>query len=234
LPGPPQFQYKLVVFTPPQAVSSVIESAASAGGGIIGNYSHCTFRAPGMGTYFPLEGASPYIGKVGHLEEAPEERLEILVSGRRMESVLKAVRAAHPYEEMAYDLYPLQNQGPAIGLGRVGKLPASVPLEEFAEQVNEKLNAGYVGVTRGADPVQVVAVCGGSCGKFVEAANAAKADVFVTSEIGHHQKLLARSLGLSLLEVSHAATENPVVPRLAQVLRNALPGLEVLERVESL
>jgi dinuclear metal center YbgI/SA1388 family protein len=233
LPGPPQLQYKLVVFTPPEAVPAVIQAVACAGGGIIGHYSHCTFRAPGTGTYLPLEGANPYAGEVGRLEEAPEDRLEALVPQRKRGAVLEAVRAAHPYEEMAYDLYPLQNSGPAIGLGRVGRLPEPLSLDEFAERVNVRLNAGYVGVTRGADPVQIVAVCGGSCGKFIEAAHSANADAFVTSEIGHHQKLLARSLGLSLIEASHAATENPVVPALARVLRNALPGLEVMERVDT-
>lgn len=229
LPGPEQRQYKIAVFTPPEAVPAVIQVAARAGAGVIGDYSHCTFRSPGTGTYLPLEGANPYAGTVGQLEEAREERLEVLVPERRLGAVLEAVRSAHPYEEMAYDLYPLKNTGPAIGLGRVGRLSAPMPLDEFAERVEARLNAGYVDVTRGAETVQTVAVCGGSCGKFIEAAHRSGADVFVTSEIGHHQKLLARSLGLSLVEASHAATELPVVPVLARVLRDALPGVEVTE-----
>jgi dinuclear metal center YbgI/SA1388 family protein len=232
LPGPKQRQYTLAVFTPPEAVAAVIEAAAGAGAGVIGKYSHCTFRSSGTGTYLPLEGANPYAGEVGRLEKTGEERLEVLVPERRLGQTLEAVRNAHPYEEMAYDLYPLENAGPPIGLGRVGRLAEAVPLDEFARQVNERLAAVYVDVTRGQDPVRTVAVCGGSCGKFIEAACGAGADVFVTSEIGHHQKLLARSLNLSLVEASHAATERPVVGVLARVLREALPGLEVVERYD--
>ncbi len=229
LPGPPQRQVKLVVFTPPEAVAPVLEAAASAGAGVIGNYSHCTFRGPGTGTYLPLEGANPYAGEVGRLEEAQEERLEVLVPHRRLRAVLEAVQAAHPYEEVAYDVYPLENSGLPIGLGRVGTLPEPVSLPDFAERVRERLRTDHVEVVRGRDPVQTVAVCGGSCSKYVEAARAAGADVFLTSEIGHHQKLLARSLGLSLVEASHEATETPVVAVLASVLRKSLPELEVLE-----
>jgi dinuclear metal center YbgI/SA1388 family protein len=232
LPGPPQKRVKLVVFTPAEAVAAVIEAASQAGAGVIGAYSHCSFRSPGTGTYLPLAGANPYQGEVGRLEEASEERLEILVPERRIGGVLQAIRAVHPYDEMAYDLYPLQNDGPPVGLGRVGRLPSPLALDEFADRVRERLNAGYVDVIRGANRVETVAVCGGSCGKFVEAASAAGADVFVTSEVGHHQKLLARSLGLSLIEASHAATENPVVARFAEILRSGLPGIEVIERVD--
>ncbi|MBW3623225.1 MAG: Nif3-like dinuclear metal center hexameric protein [Armatimonadetes bacterium] len=232
LPGPKQRQYKLAVFTPPEAVPAVIEAAARAGAGVIGNYSHCTFRAPGTGTYLPWEGANPYAGEIGRLEEAREDRLEVIVPERRLAATLEAVRAAHPYEEMAYDLYPLENPGPPLGLGRIGTLSEAMSLDAFAAHVCDRLDAGYVDVTRGNDPVRRVAVCGGSCGKFIEAAHGAGADVFVTSEIGHHQKLLARSLGLSLVEASHAATERPVVPAMARVLREALPGLEVLERTD--
>lgn len=229
LPGPKQRQYKLAVFTPPKAVPAVIEAAARAGAGVIGHYSHCTFRSPGTGTYLPLEGSNPFAGEVGRLEEAREERLEALVPERRIGAVLEAVRAAHPYEEVAYDLYPLENPGPPIGLGRVGRIPEPMPLSEFAGLVAERLSAAHVDVTQGKDPVQTIAVCGGSCGKFIEAADRAGADLFVTSEIGHHQKLLARSLGLSLVEASHADTERPVIGVLARVLRDALPDVEVIE-----
>ncbi len=228
-PSDVERQVKLVVFTP-RAAMDVVMDAMAASAAVLGAYSHCAFRGTGTGTFQPLEGAHPAIGAVGRVEQVEEERVEVRVERRRLEETLKAVRAVHPYEEIAYDVYPVETAGaPRIGLGRVGRLPEPMSLSAFADHVKARLQTEWVEVTRGADPVRTVAVCGGSGGSLVEQAAAAGAEVFVTSEIGHHRKLLARSLVLSLVEASHAATERPVVHALAEALRLALPNVEVQE-----
>ena len=109
--------FKLVVFVPESHEAHVRKSLGDAGAGWIGNYSHCTFRTAGKGTFRPLEGADPFLGRVGQLEEAAEYRLETIVPQSRLQEVIKAMLASHPYEEVAYDLYPLSNRGRAYGLG---------------------------------------------------------------------------------------------------------------------
>ena len=104
---------KFVVFVPTGHEDAIIDAIARGGGGVIGNYSHCTFRTPGTGTYRPLEGAQPWAGEVGRMESAPEVRLEARVPRGRMAEVYRLVRAAHPYEEMACDIYPLEELRPA-------------------------------------------------------------------------------------------------------------------------
>jgi putative NIF3 family GTP cyclohydrolase 1 type 2 len=132
---------KFVVFVPEGHVDAVIEAAARAGAGVIGAYSHCTFRSPGVGTYIPLEGARPFAGKVGRLEQAAELRLECLVSRERLGALIEAVRAAHPYEEMAYDVYPLVEGEAQWGLGLIGALERPVTLGALARRVRRKLPA---------------------------------------------------------------------------------------------
>ena len=115
-PDARQENVKLVVFTPAGHERKIIDAIASAGGGTIGDYSHCSFRAPGTGTFVPLEGASPFIGKKGDFEPAKELRLECVVPKRRLHAVLAKAIAAHPYEEPAYDVYPMEAGAARAGL----------------------------------------------------------------------------------------------------------------------
>jgi hypothetical protein len=107
-----------VVFVPEEAVDAVRDAVCAAGAGHIGNYSHCTFRTPGEGTFLPLQGAHPYVGQVGELERAREFRLETIVPASVRDRVVAAMLEAHPYEEVAYDLYRLHLPGPERGIGR--------------------------------------------------------------------------------------------------------------------
>ena len=210
---------KLAVFVPVDHCDQVREALAGAGAGWIGNYSHCTFMSGGTGTFRPLEGASPYIGRAGDLEKVEEIRLETILPARITGGVIEAMLAAHPYEEVAYDLYPLENRSVSSGLGRVGSLKEAVSLDEFASKVKETLGVTAIrcgGLAGGK--IQKVAVCGGSGGDLWPLALKAGADVLVTGDIGYHAARDMLAAGISFVDAGHYGTERLVLGPLARHL----------------
>lgn len=210
--GPSEKYLKLVVFVPAEHTNLVREALGRAGAGWIGNYSDCTFQLRGTGTFRPREGTNPYIGSQEQLETVEEVRLETIVRASEVDGVLRAMMTAHPYEEVAYDLYPLQNQGPARGLGRVGISPEPKTLEEYARFVREALKLS--GVRYGGEPskpVRKVAVCGGSGADLWPLAVRAGADVLVTGDIGYHVAVDMRAAGLAFIDAGHFGTERVVI-----------------------
>ena len=135
-------QLKLVVFVPPSALERVRIAAGNAGAGIIGTYTHCAFETEGTGTFLPHEGADPVIGRVGKRESIDESRLEMVVPERELQGVIAAVLEAHPYEKVAYDIYPLRNPGVVYGHGRIGELPLQVSLDTILAQTSDALGLG--------------------------------------------------------------------------------------------
>lgn len=222
---------KLVVFVPTGHEDRVREAVTRAGAGWIGNYSHCTFQTEGTGTFMPREGTSPFIGKQGELERVREIRLETIVPKRLAGKVLEAMLGAHPYEEAAYDFYPLEINNNTTGLGRVGDLHAPVSLGEFARKVKDALNLSHVR-TGGdiAGTVARVALCGGSGAELWPLARAAGADVLVTGDVGYHVARDMLASGLSFVDAGHYGTERVILPVLKEYLehRCSKEGLEVL------
>jgi dinuclear metal center YbgI/SA1388 family protein len=215
--------YKIVVFVPMKSLDAVRDALATAGAGVIGNYSHCSFRSAGTGTFRPLEGASPYVGEVGQLEQVDELRLEMLVPQRQLSQTLDAMMKAHPYEEVAYDVYRLENKGKSLGAGRVGQLSETMTLREFAQFVGNQLGAAQVRTVGDQNrPIQQVALCGGSGAFLMDAAHRVGADVLVTGDIKHHDALKAQALGLAVVDPTHAVTEQIFVPAVADHLRKTL------------
>ena len=214
---------KLVVFVPEGHEDAVHEAMSEAGAGWIGNYSHCSFQVAGTGTFLPREGADPFIGKLGELERTPEVRLETVVPLSLSRRVVAAMLRAHPYEEVAYDLIPLDNEGLKAGAGRVGKLPSSLTLAELADAVKTALALPALRLVGDAKrQVQRVAVCGGDGHHLIATAARAGADVLVTGDIGHHDALEALDLGLSIIDAGHYATEWPAMADLADSLNQRL------------
>ncbi|MDA8233667.1 MAG: Nif3-like dinuclear metal center hexameric protein [Clostridia bacterium] len=211
---------KMVVFVPVGHEDAVRNAMAEAGAGWIGNYSHCTFQLHGTGTFKPLEGANPFIGSVGDLEKVAEYRLETIVPQRAAGKVVKAMLKAHPYEEVAYDLYPLLNEGAAQGLGRIGRFLEAIPFGELVKKVKDSLEVDKLIV--GGDlnrSVQKIAVCGGSGASLLHKALFMGAQVLLTGDVKYHegQEMLAQ--GLNFIDGGHHATERPVVSVLADFLR---------------
>ncbi|GIP39628.1 GTP cyclohydrolase 1 type 2 [Paenibacillus sp. J31TS4] len=197
---------KLVVFVPETHHERMLDALFGAGAGAIGGYSHCSFNLPGTGTFLPGEGTNPFLGTKGKLEKAAEVRVETIVTERDEKRVIQAMRKAHPYEEVAYDVYPLEQTGRAFGLGRVGRLAETTSLGAFAEQVKQALDVPFVRVVGSLDrEIRKVAVLGGSGGRYVRHALFAGADVLVTGDIDYHTAQDALAAGLALVDPGHNA-----------------------------
>lgn len=222
-PSYTQKLFKLVTFVPGEAADAVREAISSAGGGSIGDYTDCSFRAPGTGTFLPLPGTQPYTGKSGQLEKAAEFRLEMLATDDVLHDAISAMIAAHPYEEVAYDVYPLWNDGEVFGLGRYGKLRTPMSFGEFCKTACEVL--GVKDPRTSGDPgspVETVALLGGGGGGHVALAHSNGADVYVTGDVKHDQFLEARALGINVLDATHFFTERPGMVALAPKLHEIL------------
>lgn len=211
--------HKLAVFVPVTHVEKVRMAMAEAGAGHIGNYSHCTFQTQGIGTFLPLAGTTPFIGEQGKLEYVEEYRLETIVAKSRRSEVIAAMLAAHPYEEVAYDEFVLKNSGFRHGLGRVGRLTESIPLEEFMKKVKTALHIDTIKVAGPANAIiSTVAVCGGSGASLIETASKAGADVLVTGDVKYHDAQQAIAEGMVVIDAGHFATEQPVVDNVVRYL----------------
>jgi len=220
-------QIKLVTFVPATHLASVREAICEAGAGLIGNYSHCSFSAPGTGTFRPNELANPAAGERLALNEENECRLEALVPRHHLHGVIKALLRAHPYEEVAYDVVPLENLDRNTGLGVSGELPCSMPLGKWARRVRSALGAGHVRMVGDpATPVRTVAVIAGAGASRIGDIPGG-IDALVTGDIGYHDALHAQEKGLSLIDAGHAATERIILPVLARFLKKRFKTLNV-------
>ncbi len=223
---------KLVVFVPESHHPNVQQAIFAAGAGWIGDYSHCSFNLEGTGTFLPQEGSRPFIGSQGKLERVKEIRLETVVPQSVQRSVIQAMLRAHPYEEVAYDLYPLDLKGRSFGLGRVGLLPDAVSLKEFVERVKAAFDVPMVRYVGEEDrPVRKVALLGGSGSHFMRRALFAGADVYLTGDVDYHTALDAAQAGLAVVDPGHnieKIMKRGVTDYLTEKLRDAYAGTRVL------
>jgi len=198
---------KLSVFVPKGHEERVLE-ALFRFSGVMGNYRDCSFQTGGTGTFTPLAGAQPFLGKVGVREHVEETRLEVLIPKESLPAALNALLSAHPYEEPAYDLYPLLNKGNVRGLGRLCRLKEETTLGDLVALVKERLTlAGVRFVGDSGSRVKKVAICGGSGASLLKNAFRQGADVLITGDVKYHDAREAESLGLALIDAGHFATE---------------------------
>jgi dinuclear metal center YbgI/SA1388 family protein len=228
-------KYKLITFVPEAYVDRVRSAICDAGAGHIGDYSYCTFQTPGTGTFLPAAGATPFLGTVGKINKEAELRLEALVPENFLVAVIAAMKKAHPYEEIAYDVYELAEPGRRLGLGRVGELPEAVNFKDYVDLVKRRLGTKRVRITgRDRAKIKRVAVCGGSGGELIAGVVAEGAQAYVTGEMKYHQMVGADAFGLCVVEAGHGATERVALPALANNLRRRLPNVEFgLSRVRT-
>lgn len=202
--------FKVVVYVPEEAADQVRDTMAEAGAGHIGNYAFCSFRSLGTGTFLPLPGADPYVGDIGNLEEVSEFRLEMIVSEWKLQRVVDAMLLKHPYEEVAYDIVPLENRPIEYGYGRVGTLKSAVKLGVFRKHVEDVLGYNESRMVGDSDiPVEIIALCGGGGRSLISEAKLSGANVYVTGDVGHHDFLAADAMGLAVIDASHYYTESP-------------------------
>jgi dinuclear metal center YbgI/SA1388 family protein len=221
-----ELYYKLVVFVPVTHINEVSRAINDAGAGYIGNYSDCSFRTGGTGTFKPNKGTNPFIGAEGNLTEVNEFRLETIVPKHLINKVVDSMIKAHPYEEVAYDLYCLANEGEIISLGRRGRLKNSMTLRNFAQNVKKRLQVDNVQIAGDLDKIiSNVAVVSGAGADFIKMIIARDIDVLVTGDVKYHEAKDAVMAGLAVVDAGHQGTEEIMVSYLAELLERQCKDL---------
>ncbi len=195
---------KLIVFIPVTHEDSMREALGHAGAGSIGNYKDCSYTSHGTGRFSPQAGSNPFLGEKGKPEQVEEVKIEVIYPLKIESKIVKAMVAAHPYEEPAFDLIELRNQGKAYGLGRVGILKKEMNLLEFSKYVKEKLDVSFVRTVGDFNKkINKVAVLGGDGNKYISAAKRKGADVLVSGDIYYHHAQEANELNLAVVDPGH-------------------------------
>lgn len=226
IPGEPSSgACKVVVFVPPSHAEAVLDAAAEAGGARIGGYTRCSFRSPGTGTFLGGPDSSPRFGKPGMEESVEEVRLETVAPGSGVQAVTRAVRKAHPYEEPAIDIVPLQGGALGGGIGVIGELPEPLPLDRALDAVRRAFRPSWIHV---AGPrrkrVGRVAIVGGSGAEFIDAAREAGADLYITGDVKYHQALEAAAGEMPVADIGHASGERWILPEFRRIILSRFPG----------
>lgn len=198
---------KIVTFAPTASADSIVAAMSDAGAGQIGSYTRCSYRSEGIASFYAGPSTNPTVGSAGVLNREEETRIEMIAPSRRVDAVVSALVASHPYEEPAYDV--VETRSNAGFVGRVGRLPGSLTPAQLADLVQERLG----GVIRmaPAGPIETVAVIPGSGGSFVDSL---QVDAVVTGDVSHHEARAAQARGITVIDPGHAATERPGVKAL--------------------
>ena len=229
--APPEGSFKIVTFVPEPALEAVQRAVWNAGAGQIGEYSRCSFSSLGTGTFQGSELTHPAVGQAGRFEQAVEVRLEVHCTRPLLCEALAALRAAHPYEEPAIDVYPLEalrSETGAGGGGRYGDLAHETTLGAFAELVKERLRMPSLQLVGNPSiALRRVAIACGAAAEFIADAAAKNCQVLLTGEARFHDCLKARDTGLGLVLPGHYATERPGVENLCGLIRAEFPHLDI-------
>lgn len=224
---PSTSECKVVVFVPATHVETVADAMFEAGAGRIGEYSRCSFRLAGQGTFLGGESTQPVVGLRGRWEVVEEVRFETVVRLSDLPRVVDALRRSHPYEEPAFDVYPLTVK-PVAGIGRIGRPARKVTLARLVRQLKDETGAPMIQrVGPGNSPVERVIVVAGSAGDLPYRAGLTPGDVVVTGEMRHHDALAVMRHGAAAVAMGHWQSERPVLAALAGRLRELLPGVRM-------
>lgn len=200
--------YKIIVYVPIGQLETVKNALYDAGAGHIGNYSNCSFETKGKGQFKPLKEANPYSGKQDELSITEEVKLEVIVSKDKLQHSINQMIKAHPYEEVAYDIFKLENSGESFGIGRIGCLNEKTSVQLLCEHIKEKLNIKKLRVSGDLEKsVQNIAIVGGSGEKFIHNAVKQNADVLITGDITFHNAQEAIESGLVVIDAGHYIEE---------------------------
>lgn len=219
---------KLYTYVPASHHEQVSNALFAAGAGEIGNYSECSFTVEGQGTFKAGADANPFIGEIGQRHTESERKLEVIFPSHIELQVLRALRSAHPYEEIAYEIIALQNSHPLVGSGMVGNLFTPVNVKEFLQEVKQVLGVPMIRHTAPVkEMIQRVAVCGGAGFFLLNDAIKAGADVFITSDVKYHDFFDAEGKIL-LADAGHFETEQFTKDLLANEIQKKFPTFAVL------
>jgi dinuclear metal center YbgI/SA1388 family protein len=211
---------KLVVFVPKSHVQQVMNALFEKNAGIIGQYSKCSFKSDGIGTFQPGELSKPWLGHEGHFEETEEYRIETIISLQDAPAILNHLEKNHPYETVAYDIYSLNQISANQGLGRVGHLQTPLRLQELADHVIKSLNLSYVRVI--GDPELIVnklAVCSGSGGSLLGNVISLGVQAYVTGDLKYHDARNIEMNHMGAIDVAHFESEHIFIDDLVSKLQ---------------
>jgi len=214
---------KLVFYVPSNEEDRLLSALFATGAGRIGDYTACSFRVRGTGTFKPGPAARPSLGRRGQISQVAETRIETVVSQDMLAAVIDRLKSQHPYETMAYDIYPLRGQAACAGLGRIGELGECLTLQEFAGKLKQVLGTDTVRIAGRRDlTIKRVAVCTGSGSSLLDSFLASDADVFVSGDLQYHSARAVEARGRALVDVGHFASERIVIDMLAGRLQALL------------
>ncbi len=220
---------KLIVYTPVSHTEQVKQALFDAGAGEIGTYGECSFTVRGTGTYKPLDGSKPFKGEKDIRSEVEEDRVEVLVSNHKLNTVLNALLSAHPYEEVAYDLVPIKNINRFEGAGMIGELPESVNELDFLKIIKNTFACGCVRYTELINkPIKKVAVCGGAGSFLLKDAIASNADVYITGDMKYHEFFDAEGRIL-IADIGHYESEQYTSDLIVAFLKEKFTKFAVLK-----
>ena len=220
---------KLFTFAPVDKAEQVRNAIFTAGGGHIGNYSECSFNAEGIGTFKGGEGTNPYVGEAGKLHQEKEIKIEVIIPAYLESRVVATMKAAHPYEEVAYEIVSLSNTHQGIGSGVIGELPAVLDETQFLTRLKEVFGVPVIRHTAlSGKPVKKVALCGGAGSFLISKALAAGADAYITGDLKYHEFFDANSRIL-LADIGHYESEQFTINLLQEILEQKFPTFAVLK-----
>ena len=198
---------KLVTFAPKENTEAVLKAMHAAGAGQIGDYKNCSYHTSGEGRFLPTENTDPHIGEPGKPEKVTEDRIEVLVPAPFQNRVVDALVAAHPYEEVAYDLYPLKNAYQEVGTGMIGELPEEMNFADFIANLKTSMEIPGLKHTKlGPEKIKKVAICGGAGSFLMGKALQSGADAFVTADLKYHEYFMAENK-MHLCDLGHYESE---------------------------
>lgn len=214
---------RIAVYAPEESTSAILDALFEAGAGVIGDYTCCSFRCQGRGTFRPGPTARPQVGEAGKTADVAEVKIEARLPESLLPTLLARLRECHPYETMAYDIFPLRSEDGGAGIGRFGILDRPIPLSELGRRARKALGTPTVRVA--GDPslsVERVAVCAGSGSSLMGDFLASDAQAFITGDLRYHDARDAEAAGRGLVDVGHFPSEHLAMTVLAERLRAAL------------
>lgn len=218
---------KLTTYAPIESADKVKSALFHAGAGEIGKYSNCSFSTEGLGSFKAGEGTNPSLGNIGETHFEKEVQINMIFSFEKEKSVLKALFESHPYEEVAYEIFTLENTNQDIGMGMVGTVENEMDEMAFLELAKKRMNASVVRHSKLlGKKVKKVAVLGGSGAFAISAAKRAQADVFITSDLKYHQFYEAEG-ELVLADIGHFETEQFTKDQLVDYLIKKIPNFAI-------
>ena len=223
---------QLTVYVPKENANELKNSLFEAGAGNIGNYDECSFAISGEGTFRPLEKSNPKVGEKFVRENANEVMISVILEKFKLNNIITAMKAAHPYEEVAYQIHALENENHHVGLGRFGELPSEMGEEEFLKMVQEKFNLKIIRHSEfNNKKINRVGVLGGSGASGISAAKSSKCDAYLTGDLKYHDFFQAEKEML-LCDIGHFESEQFVVQQIFDILSEKFPKFAISKSVE--